>query len=103
MSTPKRIQRKRVKGWRMPANTISVTRPGRFGNPFVIGDDYEDKDFNEVEVTRENCLAFFRSYAEGRLKEDPAWLEPLRGKDVACFCKLESNCHGDILLELAQA
>jgi hypothetical protein len=29
---PKRIQRKRTKGWRMPPNTVSVTRPGPFGN-----------------------------------------------------------------------
>ena len=28
---PVRVQRKRVKGWRMPENTVSVTRPGRWG------------------------------------------------------------------------
>lgn len=32
---PKRIQRKRAKGWRMPPNAKSVTRPGPFGNPFT--------------------------------------------------------------------
>ncbi len=32
---PKRIQRKRKKGWRMPAGCLSVTRPGIFGNPFI--------------------------------------------------------------------
>lgn len=31
---PRRIQRKRSKGWRMPENTVYVGRPGRFGNPF---------------------------------------------------------------------
>ena len=31
---PERIQRKRTKGWRMPPNTVSVTRPGKWGNPF---------------------------------------------------------------------
>lgn len=34
MSEPVRIQRKRTKGWKMPPNTVSVTRPGRWGNPF---------------------------------------------------------------------
>ena len=29
---PKRIQRKRTKGWRMPYGAVSVTRPGPFGN-----------------------------------------------------------------------
>lgn len=34
MIAPIRIQRKRTAGWRMPANTVSVTRPGKWGNPF---------------------------------------------------------------------
>ena len=34
MSAPVRIQRKRTKGWKMPENTVSVTRPGKWGNPF---------------------------------------------------------------------
>lgn len=36
MTPPVRIQRRRVKGWRMPENTVSVTRPGPFGNPFDL-------------------------------------------------------------------
>lgn len=31
---PKRIQRKRSNGWEMPANTVYVGRPGKWGNPF---------------------------------------------------------------------
>lgn len=30
---PKRIQRKRTKGWRMPEGAIYVGRPSRWGNP----------------------------------------------------------------------
>ena len=33
---PQRIQRKRTKGWRMPAGAISVGRPSAFGNPAMI-------------------------------------------------------------------
>lgn len=36
MSEPKRIQRRRVKGWRKPEGTISVCRPSKYGNPFKI-------------------------------------------------------------------
>lgn len=32
--SPKRIQRKRTKGWRMPEGAVYVGRPGKFGNPF---------------------------------------------------------------------
>jgi hypothetical protein len=33
---PKRIQRKRTKGWKIPDNTVSITRPGKWGNPFKV-------------------------------------------------------------------
>lgn len=31
---PQRIQRKRVKGWRMPKGAVYVGRPSKWGNPF---------------------------------------------------------------------
>jgi hypothetical protein len=31
-----RVQLSRRKGWRMPPNTVSVARPGRWGNPHVV-------------------------------------------------------------------
>lgn len=33
---PKRIQRKRTKGWRMPEGAVYVGRPTKFGNPFRV-------------------------------------------------------------------
>jgi hypothetical protein len=36
MSTPKRIQRKRTKGWKMPEGAVYVGRPTVFGNPAII-------------------------------------------------------------------
>jgi hypothetical protein len=36
VTAPVRIQRKRTKGWKMPPNTVSVTRPGKWGNPFNL-------------------------------------------------------------------
>lgn len=29
----------RKAGWRMPANTVKVSRPGKWGNPFLVGPD----------------------------------------------------------------
>lgn len=31
---PKRIQRKRTKGWRVPEGAVSVCSPSKYGNPF---------------------------------------------------------------------
>lgn len=36
---PERIQLKRVKGWRLPPNAVSVARPTRYGNPFRYRSD----------------------------------------------------------------
>lgn len=35
---PRRIQRKRTKGWKMPENTVYVGRPTKWGNPWRVGD-----------------------------------------------------------------
>ena len=37
MAAPKRIQLRRMKGWRLPPWVVSVARPSRWGNPYVIG------------------------------------------------------------------
>lgn len=35
---PRRIQRRRTKGWTMPPGAIYVGRPTKWGNPFVVGE-----------------------------------------------------------------
>lgn len=40
MSAPKRIQRRRTKGWRMPDGAVYVGRPSRWGNPFPLHGDW---------------------------------------------------------------
>lgn len=108
---PKRIQRKRTKGWRMPANCVSVTRPGPFGNPFkwqmareagYLGTDDQLRAF-AVQVFREWVTAN-HAYGHGHEKERQILLErlpELRGKDLCCFCEEGKYCHADVLLELA--
>lgn len=34
---PERIQLSRKKGWRKPENTVVVSRPSKWGNPFPLG------------------------------------------------------------------
>lgn len=86
---PKRIQRKRSKGWRMPPDAIYVGRPTKWGNPFKCADTFRwwlltPRPAGDVE--RDRILA---DIAE------------LRGKDLACWCKPGNSCHADTLLELA--
>jgi Domain of unknown function (DUF4326) len=35
--TAQRIQRRRAKGWCKPEGAISVARPHKWGNPFIVG------------------------------------------------------------------
>lgn len=36
---PVRVQLRRLKGWRMPENTVKVCRPSKWGNPWKVGVD----------------------------------------------------------------
>jgi len=123
---PVRIQRKRTAGYDMQAASrainglacISVTRPGRWGNPFDVG-----------KYGRELSLAVFRDTAHGVWSPSPlvnesdeicdaiyeshhAWLKrlgghplelmrsELRGHNLACYCKSLDTCHADVYLSI---
>src|ERR1043165_6385176 len=102
---PRRIQRRRAKGWRMPEGVIYVGGPTKYGNPFIFGQRYEAYGYEGTyyTATLENCLTMFHDYLQGRIIAEPDFLEPLRGKDLACWCPLTSPCHADILLRLANS
>lgn len=86
---PKRIQRKRTKGWRMPEGAVYVGRPTKWGNPFTNG------------PKGENVLNFRALVAKGNRNYLRELKRTLRGKDLACWCPLDQSCHADVLLELA--
>jgi hypothetical protein len=110
---PQRIQRKRTKGWRMPPNTVSVTRPGKWGNPYRAGDEltsipFVDEDYPARHfLTAEQAVENFRDLLTGPKFDQTIlqekWIKPLRGKNLACWCALDKPCHADVLLELANA
>lgn len=99
LTVPERIQRKRTKGWKMPPNTVSVTRPGKWGNPFVPGNPYMTVGGAEAEcVSAADAVRLYTPLANCRREEIE---RELRGKNLACFCPLDQPCHADVLLEIA--
>jgi len=98
MATPVRIQRRRTKGWRMPPNTVSVCRPGKWGNPHPVA----WCPICGVDHTQEEAVAEYRSdiitRGPGAICEIRA---ALAGKNLACFCPLDKPCHADVLLQIA--
>jgi hypothetical protein len=96
VSQPSRVQLSRKKGWKMPQNTVKVARPSKYGNPHRIG----FCPICGVDHTREEAVAEFEAETnfpdvQQRIREE------LAGKNIACFCRLDEVCHGDVLLRLA--
>lgn len=86
-----RIQLRRTKGWRMPPNTARVSRPGKYGNPFTIG--CNPSEFSAALPTHcdtiEAVIACYRYFAETWIAITRGrWIEPLRGKNLGCWCRL---------------
>lgn len=122
MSAPKRIQLRRVKGWRLPDGAVVVGRPGKWGNPFSLMDVHTQYPSLDDRAAHGMVVAQFRDLirADGCL-EFPNWLSwgghrhprrvsypssaeirgELAGHDLACWCDLGEPCHADVLLELA--
>lgn len=102
--TPHRVQLSRRKGWRMPLNTLSVARPGKFGNPIRVGACARievNGAMYDARVTPAIAVEFYREYIAGALRTEPTMIAFLRGKNLACWCPLDQPCHADVLLEIA--
>lgn len=87
-NVPKRIQRLRTKGWRMPKNTVYVGRPSKWGSPYTIPIVYGD---------REEAVRLYVKYLE-EMRDLDEFLSPLVGKNLACWCRLDQKCHANELL-----
>lgn len=124
---PERIQRRRVKGWRLPAGAKIVDRSSRWGNPFAV----RRRDLVPAEwvvvpiremprfvsgvevgtIAADTVLARFESRTEAHadaVARYRMWFPTsglditlLTGHDLACPCPPEYPCHADVLLELA--
>jgi Domain of unknown function (DUF4326) len=99
---PQRVQLKRLKGWRMPPNTVRVDRATRWGNPMRARAGY----------TAAAAVADYRRWLMGTLRPSPVGApltqptledirQHLKDKNLACWCAPGQPCHADVLLELA--
>lgn len=100
---PVRLQLSRKRGAKLVSPNglpvVIVDRRGKWGNPFRIGQTEMFRGTHAF-ITKENWLLYFREYAE-TMREDAQ--RELRRKNLACWCRLDENCHADIWLEIANA
>lgn len=70
---------------------VYIGRPSKWGNPFIIGKDG-------------TCDTVIEKYRKWILTQPQLinCLAEVRGKTLACWCKPD-KCHGDVLIELADA
>lgn len=105
--TPKRIQRKRTKGWRMPENAVYVGRPTKWGNPFEVNSKpcscRSVGECDHIFMTTQEAVEMYEKQFSDLKKNGRLFvaLGELRGKDLACWCPLDQPCHADVLLEQA--
>lgn len=100
MTTPRRVQLSRKKGWKMPPNTVKVCRGAslNWGNPFRVGDNGDIGVLAAEEaVAMYTCWLLCTSIGRFRLLA----IGELSGKNLACWCALDAPCHADVLLEVA--
>lgn len=96
MTTPRRIQRKPTKGWRLPPGTVYVGRGSKWGNPFPLdhqahlGKPWACAAYAEWLRTSFHGMRLLRRH-----------LHELRGKNLASWCGSGDACHADVLLRLA--
>ena len=110
MTAPRRIQRRRTKGWCMPEGAVYVGRPSKWGNPNVIRGSYV-VEWNGLEhycAPGEARGVAVRLFAEDfrldRLAVTPEDARrELAGRDLVCWCPEGQPCHADVLLAAANS
>jgi Domain of unknown function (DUF4326) len=92
MSGPRRIQRRRTRGWRLPPEALYVGRPTRWGNPYRVGVDV---------ASRAEAVERYRGWlgTPGAPSVEEV-RQHLAGRDLCCWCPLDEPCHADVLLSL---
>lgn len=124
---PERIQRRRTKGFVMPAAAIYVGRPTRWGNPWRVVRDGRGQRVRHVTEDRSAgwfivpqyalqtaTRMFYSDLVNDRLPYTVDDVErELAGRNLSCWCPptplnpngslnwLGLQCHAEVLLEIA--
>jgi Domain of unknown function (DUF4326) len=110
---PKRLQRSRKRGMRIPDGAINVCRPTLWGNPFTaqrfghakcvilhkawLTGELGDFQLEQIGFCAREIEALTRKRASILIR-----LHELTGKDLVCWCPVTSPwCHAETYLALA--
>lgn len=89
----------------MPEGAVYVGRPTQWGNPFTFelaAPDVVEPRVDMAALAAQLVVLTYRAWVTREVREFLTIdLEPLRGRDLVCWCPLDRPCHADVLLELA--
>ncbi|KAB2976007.1 DUF4326 domain-containing protein [Streptomyces sp. SS1-1] len=124
-TTPRRIQRRRTKGWRAPEGARYVGRGTPFGNPWAVvqtntgtgwavqwaGHTNQHrppglKDFvpaNGQHDAHTLAVELYEIWVHAHPTLPDRIRRDLAARDLMCWCPPELPCHADVLLELANS
>jgi len=71
---------------------VNIMRPGIFGNHFPLS-----------VYSRKESLKLYEISLREKLRKDSdfaARFDNLVGKQLGCVCRLDQNCHGDVIIRL---
>lgn len=88
--TAKRIQLRRTRGWRMPADTVKCDRTTKWGNPFIPG----KKAFGVHVRDRRHAASVYLGFACQNNRLIAEARAELVGRNLACWCRL-CDLHAD--------
>lgn len=78
----------------VPEDAVWIMRPGRWGNPFIVG----------VHGSRDEVIEWYRRHLWGLVRGGELPLEDLaalHGRPLVCCCR-PASCHGDVLAAAAE-
>lgn len=91
LSGPKRIKIQHHQGWRI-GDAKYVGKPSRWAVP------------KEFHGSKQEIICQYETWIMNMSEVDrEAFLAPLRGRDLVCYCEPDQICHADVLLRLANA
>lgn len=119
--SPRRLQRKRERGWRKPAHAVIVDRTSRFGNPWRVIYSHYDCGWIVVRAngqgrwrsrpfprSPDDAHAYVIAMFQRHLRMTPTGrslaklaMRELRGRDLICACNEGRPCHADVLISIA--
>lgn len=119
MTQPVRLQLSRQAGFDLQAlsretnglEAVNVARPSAFGNPYVVGGPVDRKQlgrwgwkFSRLDYVATDNADAVRRFAAVLVSDEAIHqhvTQSLRGRNLACWCGPDEQCHADILLRFA--